>query len=868
MASNIRVILEVDNKKYISDLKAAETATKKFADQGGKVGDSISPSLGKVSAAADVLKTKLDNLKGVFAAVISASAIQQANAYANEVKDISETADVSVASILGLSKAFQVNGGSAEGARNAILKFGQTIGDAVGGSAEAQKTLEDVGITLKDIQTLGQQELLTQAVKGIANLESAAMRAKAQMAIFGKQAKSVNFPGVQEVFAGGTQDSAKYESAIKAGSDASEALNKNLDNLKQALLNVAEPLNKIVASINITVEGFQTFLKIIAAVGVAWFAFGKATSFVWTTFDGIGKTVAAAGGIFAMFGAEIAKFGNMFKAVFMNIGRALGVFETAYGGIASLGFALSGLLRIGLRFLGWVGIFVAVGEAINWAVKQVSGFDVIDSISNKLGNLWDKAKSLVGLGSTGAGAGRGGNADTLKQQQAQGEASRKAWEDQQKALDEAKAKAAEFAKRQAIIRNEIEKTATAYERTNITQQQRLTLEKELVGKTEDEREKVLALEDLYDKTKQTIRDLADKKRDWALSGTPEQKASIGIIDQEIQRIKDLETAHAVQMAKYIDQLQGARMIEKARLQDLENLSKAIEEAGKRQEALAGARLSVIGKMEDVKFEGTKIGKSEFKKQMMDIGESNRKAALEASRAFAAAFEEGGDGLTPEKAKQLQDGLDAIAKGYKDINDAQLKNLETSRTFSAGWEEAFASYKDDAFNAAMEAKTYFDTFSRGFEDMFVKMVTTGKFSFKDLVNTMIAEFARIESKKLFAGLFGGVGGGSSGSFFEGLFSGVKGLMTGNSLFKMLGFANGGNPPIGVPSIVGERGLELFVPRSAGTIIPNGQFGAMSANVTYNINAVDAASFRQMLAREPEFLYAVTEKGRSAIPSGRR
>ena len=35
----------------------------------------------------------------------------------------------------------------------------------------------------------------------------------------------------------------------------------------------------------------------------------------------------------------------------------------------------------------------------------------------------------------------------------------------------------------------------------------------------------------------------------------------------------------------------------------------------------------------------------------------------------------------------------------------------------------------------------------------------------------------------------------------------------------GFANGGNPPVGIPSIVGERGPELFVPRQSGTVLPN-------------------------------------------------
>lgn len=47
----------------------------------------------------------------------------------------------------------------------------------------------------------------------------------------------------------------------------------------------------------------------------------------------------------------------------------------------------------------------------------------------------------------------------------------------------------------------------------------------------------------------------------------------------------------------------------------------------------------------------------------------------------------------------------------------------------------------------------------------------------------------------------------------------------------GFANGGDPPVGRVSIVGERGPELFIPKTAGTIIPNGALGG--SNVV-NIN----------------------------------
>jgi len=42
--------------------------------------------------------------------------------------------------------------------------------------------------------------------------------------------------------------------------------------------------------------------------------------------------------------------------------------------------------------------------------------------------------------------------------------------------------------------------------------------------------------------------------------------------------------------------------------------------------------------------------------------------------------------------------------------------------------------------------------------------------------------------------------------------------------IFGFADGGRPPVGVPSIVGEKGPELFVPDNSGTIIPAGKFGA--------------------------------------------
>ena len=104
------------------------------------------------------------------------------------------------------------------------------------------------------------------------------------------------------------------------------------------------------------------------------------------------------------------------------------------------------------------------------------------------------------------------------------------------------------------------------------------------------------------------------------------------------------------------------------------------------------------------------------------------------------------------------------------------------------------------------------------------------AFLDMAAQMIAK--QIQMKLLGIGLrfFGGVSTDTAAPFITGGFN--EKFDTG-----LLNFANGGRPPVGRPSIVGERGPELFVPNSAGTIIPNHAMGGMggSTNVTVNVDA---------------------------------
>lgn len=88
--------------------------------------------------------------------------------------------------------------------------------------------------------------------------------------------------------------------------------------------------------------------------------------------------------------------------------------------------------------------------------------------------------------------------------------------------------------------------------------------------------------------------------------------------------------------------------------------------------------------------------------------------------------------------------------------------------------------------------------------------------------MIATYTAIAIAKSLAGLFGGGGSAIAGGNTYGAaassstFSAGTGTAFGG--MSIPGFAAGGNPPVGRPSLVGEKGPELFVPRTSGTIVP--------------------------------------------------
>lgn len=134
-----------------------------------------------------------------------------------------------------------------------------------------------------------------------------------------------------------------------------------------------------------------------------------------------------------------------------------------------------------------------------------------------------------------------------------------------------------------------------------------------------------------------------------------------------------------------------------------------------------------------------------------------------------------------------------------------------------------------------AKKFSNIFEGGFSDALTSAIDGTKSlkdAFKDMERSIVQSINRIASEELAKKLFG------SGGF---LGSGGSGFDIGGFFSKLFGgaFASGGMPPIGKLSLVGERGPELFVPKVAGTIVPNNALGGTVNNV-FNIRVPENMS----------------------------
>jgi phage-related minor tail protein len=130
-----------------------------------------------------------------------------------------------------------------------------------------------------------------------------------------------------------------------------------------------------------------------------------------------------------------------------------------------------------------------------------------------------------------------------------------------------------------------------------------------------------------------------------------------------------------------------------------------------------------------------------------------------------------------------------------------------------------------------------------EASLVRAIRTGKLGFEDLKRVALSVLADIASAAIRSGLDSILGGGQQ--------RGPGGLLTaGTSILSAAlgapGRATGGPVSPGRPFLVGERGPELFVPTSSGSVATLGGQAPRDVRVSISVNA-PAGTAPETLAR---------------------
>ena len=212
----------------------------------------------------------------------------------------------------------------------------------------------------------------------------------------------------------------------------------------------------------------------------------------------------------------------------------------------------------------------------------------------------------------------------------------------------------------------------------------------------------------------------------------------------------------------------------------------------------------------------KIGTNPFiEKTRKDILDANASAQAAAMRKF-------NEEKRRLEARDIVRQISEPKEELRELMDPLKQLISLSRTVGDSFAESFRGIVSGSMTAQQALRNLFMRTADHFLDMAAQMIA----------KQIQMQILGIGLKFFSSGIAPSRGANTGGTdrFGRDFDDPSFGMPRGQSLEN---FANGGRPPVGRPSIVGERGPELFMPDRAGTIIPNHAMG--STNVVVNVDA---------------------------------
>ena len=192
-------------------------------------------------------------------AAMTAKALQ----FSDQMSDLSDATDISIASILKISEALEQSGGHSDDATKNLTKFVQKIDEAAAGSKTAQDAFARAGVSLKDLASMSTEQLLNKTTAGIAKIGDVAGRTGVAVALFGKGIKGVDMEHFNELVSQSSEEFQKYADAVSNAADLHDKLEAKATKTLVMFTNSFLPaLNTMFDQLNKTGGAMETVMDI------------------------------------------------------------------------------------------------------------------------------------------------------------------------------------------------------------------------------------------------------------------------------------------------------------------------------------------------------------------------------------------------------------------------------------------------------------------------------------------------------------------------------------------------------------------------------------------------------------------------------
>jgi hypothetical protein len=203
-------------------------------------------------------------------------------------------------------------------------------------------------------------------------------------------------------------------------------------------------------------------------------------------------------------------------------------------------------------------------------------------------------------------------------------------------------------------------------------------------------------------------------------------------------------------------------------------------------------------------------------------------------------------------------LDEIIEKFKTINGESLKELnKTSDIVVQTLNQGIKDFSKGVAESIVLGKSLGEALKSAVQNALIRILSTQiEIIIREGIKLSILRLQSAEIVKQNALLTqqqSMSGGGGGGGFFSTLLRTGFNLIAGGgsvpldapNFYNPAMEAEGGAVRGGMPITVGERGRELFVPNTSGTIVPNHDIAGTGTNITFNIQANDVRGIRELL-----------------------